>query len=671
MKNKRRNIKTIFVAMLFIASSLFIIPGSVSAADSDQDGYDKDTSQWANDEDVEPTGEEYILFEEWGGTWYDAEKTADDGDDNLMCWAASCANVLAWTGWGYVVHPTEGALTDEDEMFEHFNDHWTDVGYRSSWGWNWWFDGTETPDSCSVDVPGGGNFWPGYSFATYSSTFDDPDALVMLFIDVYLRMGWGVALSITWDSGGGHAITCWGINYDPGLTPADEDYYIGIWITDSDDDKHFNTGDPPPDRLRYYELEYNSGSGRWYLQDYYGDNTAYIRRVYALGPFTNTPPTADAGGPYPGFEGSPVTFDASGSSDPDGNPLRYRWDFDNDGGWDTDWLEDATTTHTYIDDYYGQVKLEVNDYMGSDTDMASMNVINVDPVITATGDTIDEDGTATVSGTITDPGSGDSFTVEIDWGEGSPETFDIGVGSTSYSSTHQYLDDNPTLTSSDIYTIDVEVTDDDGGSDTASTTVTVNNVNPEITLVEMVQPNEQFILPVVHTLEFTGDFTDVGILDTHTIEWDFGDSSPVVTGTLTPSHVYMAPGTYTVTLTITDDDTGVDIQTLAEDIEVVDQFGALEDIDEYIQDLDGSYFKGNPVQRKNALHNMLSGVYDMLVDLEYNGAINDLQNNIKAKADGYLGGNPNNDWIIDQDAQEHLCMKIDDLSAYLEWLLGL
>ncbi len=205
---------------------------------------------------------------------------------------------------------------------------------------------------------------------------------------------------------------------------------------------------------------------------------------------------------------------------------------------------------------------------------------NVAPVVTATGGVINENGVATVSGTITDPGTQDTFTVVIDWGEGSPQTYNYGAGTTAYSETHQYLDDNPTATASDIYSVGVTVTDDDLGVGTASTTVTVNNVNPVASIDHITDDvgNEIGVdVPVALVglvIDIEGSFTDVGTQDTHTasINWDDGTVDDA-TGTTAGSHAYATPDMYTIELTVTDDDNGTDV-SLA-DVTVVDAFGAI------------------------------------------------------------------------------------------------
>ncbi|MFC1910427.1 Ig-like domain repeat protein [Chloroflexota bacterium] len=231
---------------------------------------------------------------------------------------------------------------------------------------------------------------------------------------------------------------------------------------------------------------------------------------------------------------------------------------------------DDNPTATSSDNYTVTVTVKDDDTsVDVDSETTSVTVNNVFPTLSnviATPATIDENGTTTVSGDITEPGTQDTFTVTIDWGEGSPVDYSYSAGSTSFSETHQYLDDNPTGTPSDIYTITVTVTDDDTGTDTDSTSVTVNNVPPVVEVPYIAyQPNPNFILPVVDNVKFEGVFSDIGTLDTHTAKWTWGDGSTSIgavdesggSGKVSGSHTFALPGLYRVMLTVTDDDTGV------------------------------------------------------------------------------------------------------------------
>lgn len=74
-------------------------------------------------------------------------------------------------------------------------------------------------------------------------------------------------------------------------------------------------------------------------------------------------PVADIDGPYIGYEGSPITFDATGSYDPDGTIVLYEWDWDGDGTYDESSLTD-TITHMWGDRQSGTVSLRVTDNDG-------------------------------------------------------------------------------------------------------------------------------------------------------------------------------------------------------------------------------------------------------------------------------------------------------------------
>ena len=79
----------------------------------------------------------------------------------------------------------------------------------------------------------------------------------------------------------------------------------------------------------------------------------------------NHPPVADAGGPYAAHVGQQITFDGSGSYDPDqgDNIVLYEWDLDGDGQYDD--ATGVTTTMTWNDEYSGFIRLRVTDSNGA------------------------------------------------------------------------------------------------------------------------------------------------------------------------------------------------------------------------------------------------------------------------------------------------------------------
>ena len=204
-----------------------------------------------------------------------------------------------------------------------------------------------------------------------------------------------------------------------------------------------------------------SANGSGLTTDFVGScNRIYSVRATGTVTPSNQPPIANAGGPYTGFEGSPVAFDGSGSSDPDGDPLMFDWDFGDPS--DPTSGSGTTPSHTYMDDGMFDVTLTVTDLPGA-TDVAAttVGITNVSPtvgLITAPLEPVLVGTEVTISANFTDPGTLDTHTGTIDWGDGLvlPATVTETGGSGSVSGMHTY-------TMPGVYTLQVSVTDDDGG----------------------------------------------------------------------------------------------------------------------------------------------------------------------------------------------------------------
>ena len=76
---------------------------------------------------------------------------------------------------------------------------------------------------------------------------------------------------------------------------------------------------------------------------------------------SNQPPIAKITGPNNAYENETMIFYATDSYDPDGKIVGYRWDFQNDGIFDTDWLEEAFVLYRFTKPGEYTIILQVKD----------------------------------------------------------------------------------------------------------------------------------------------------------------------------------------------------------------------------------------------------------------------------------------------------------------------
>ena len=242
---------------------------------------------------------------------------------------------------------------------------------------------------------------------------------------------------------------------------------------------------------------------------------------------TNQPPVANAGGPYSGQTATAIQFNGGGSYDPDGSVVSYAWNF-GDGATGSG----LAPTHAYSTAGTYNITLTVTDNLGSQASAtATATITNQPPVAHPGGPYSGMAGQAVQfngNGSFDPDGSITSYA----W------NFGDNTSGSGLSPTHSY-------SSAGTYTVTLTVTDNLGSQASATTSATITNTQPPVA-----NAGGPYNGMTGQAVQFNGSasFDPDGSITSYA--WNFGDNT---SGSgVSPTHVYNSVGTFTVTLTVTD-----------------------------------------------------------------------------------------------------------------------
>ena len=177
--------------------------------------------------------------------------------------------------------------------------------------------------------------------------------------------------------------------------------------------------------------------------------------------------------------------------------------------------------------------------------------------------TITEGSSVTLTGTITEPGTLDSNTVSVNWGDGSTAaaaTVTQALGHGTFTATYTYLN-SPPGSQTGAFTIVATATNTAKQIGVATTTATVSTVAPTLSGVAV----DHASVTAGSLVTLTGTIAEPGTLDTNTVSVDWGDGTAAGTatvvqskgnGTFTATHTYQSAATsagYAITATATNE----------------------------------------------------------------------------------------------------------------------
>ena len=272
----------------------------------------------------------------------------------------------------------------------------------------------------------------------------------------------------------------------------------------------------------------------------------------------NTAPVASVGGPYAAEEGAPVPLSLS-ATDADNDALTIAWSL----GDGTAGSGAPPTTHTYADNGTYTISVTATDTHGaSSTATTTATIANVAPTVTVDDVPlpVDRGAPVTLHGSFFDQGVNDGPGAwEILWGDddGGLSTSSGPVDASGrFEAPHAYSRPGR-------YIVTVRVTDKDGGVSapfTGTVQVTVLNRPPVAVAGGNNAAKDAYAGVEGQAIAFDASASSDADGDALTYAWSFGDGQ---TGSgATASHAYGDNGSYTATLTVTDEYGGVAAATV-------------------------------------------------------------------------------------------------------------
>ncbi len=272
-------------------------------------------------------------------------------------------------------------------------------------------------------------------------------------------------------------------------------------------------------------------------------------------PPTNTPPYANfswtpaSGDPSTVFTFTSTSFDAQDPS----NLLQIRWDWENDGVWDTPWSHDAMAQHQFAVPGNDNVTMEVEDTGGLTANRTATVIVTAPPPPPPP-----PTNTPPYANFSWTPASGDPSTVftftstsfdaqdppsllQVRWDWESDGTWDT-AWSTDATAQHQFAVPGT-------YNITMEVNDTGGltGNQTATVIVTPTPPPPPPPLVvDITATPSEGTMPL--TVSFTSAVT--GGVSPYSYDWEFGDGSR--SNAADTVHIYITGGDFSVWLNVND-----------------------------------------------------------------------------------------------------------------------